>query len=219
MNQRYRTLESLLPLIQQTAGGLSTSLRRLGFLNGEIDAPISERNLVVHLAHQFIGRGYEVYAEPALNTGAGRIDLVASGPTSTYAVEVKVLGNRDPGRFLRDFERLRNYVPVAARRSDGEDAAGFWKESSDRCGLLVIGSFGGEQYSDLWRAQVADPDRFDSRLKDYSRLRSSRKENWRLLAERLRECGGVCGVEPVLEAEFWPKAAALDLLWATFPIA
>lgn len=213
----------LVEMLKETASLLRRSFERVGSLNGRRDAPMPERNTVVHLGASFLERGFAVCSEPSFFRDEGRrsrrLDLLASNGRETFLVEVKTFGQRDFSRVLDDARRIVQFRPNPAERIDRKEVE-FW-EASSRWGCVVIQSFTEELVNELWRKQVGSPLEFEEELQNgrFTRLKPEEKPGFRNLAEFLRSVRADVGSTLVCERDKIWKCAALNLLWAAFPLS
>ena len=205
-------------IVAGTADLLHESFRRLGYLNGSQDAPMPERNTVIHLVAALTRKGFATYAEasfPDEKEGRNRrLDILASDGVDTFAVEVKTFGKRDFERVLVDANRVRDFQPNICERIDGIPEMGFWDESR-RWGCVVIQSFTQDAINELWKMQVVDPGGFEEALTEQiPQLLDSEKPGFQELAQFLQSVDATTGVEPVC-SDIW-DCNPLSLLWACF---
>jgi hypothetical protein len=201
-----RVPQPLETAIADTAGSLARTFKLVGSLNGFNDRPMPERNTVVHLAARLIKAGFAVYAEPALPRNGRRIDLLASNSRFTFIFEVSTFGKANLAKVRNDVKRLLAYDPQTYPRESNDDPKKFWNQTV-QWGAVLIQSFQGEEFNNLWRRLDDDDTRFSGRLKG----------DFKKLAVLLRHHKAHTGIEPICQ-NIWLEAERLDLLWAAFPL-
>ena len=206
-------------VLRNTSKSLRHTFQEIGSLNGAKDAPMPERNTVVHCGSEFLRMGFSVYAEPSFPTGNRRIDLLASKGNLTFVCEVKTFGKLDLGKVLEDVDRAYHYSPNPDERYDGKDRE-FW-EISEHWGVILIQSFAGEEFTDLWKLQINKPKLFEKKLYEYPCRKNSRfyktgMNEFQELAERLRKYNACVGANHICK-DIWVDAGSLELLWLAFP--
>ncbi len=173
---------------------------------GKNDA--KERNVSLHLAHAFLGRGFGVYAEadhpdPRLIG----IDFLAIEPQGTWfcAVECKRIINGKVGSLVDDVRRLREFRLNDALRPERcgprvvSTARGCKRGIAMIAGLHWVADAGPSAVRSLWTTEGSTADGGAvAQLRD-----SLAAVGARYLAPR--------------EASVWPKGR-YDLLAASFPI-
>jgi len=200
----------LATVFEETAERMCRSFEKVGFLSGQHEAPMPERNTVVHLASVLLGNGFAVYAEPRLEEERKeRIDLLAysHGLGVVLLFEVKTFGNVKFDSVLSDAKRLDVFCPAVARRKD-ENQTRFWHESSSRGGhwaCVIIQNF-RQAARDAWQQTGKN-----------NGLKGNQKHSFGELAALFREKGAHRSKTPVLsENEIWPDTGAMDLLWGAW---
>ena len=223
-NQVPRDLQEAL---RRTASSLGKTFKVVGSLNGKQDAPMPERNTVVHFGAALLGLSYAVYAEPKLGGDgrSGRADLLASNGALSYVAEVKTFGRKDLALVRNDAQRVHDFVPCPDDRSDNTDALEFWT-ASERWGVVLVQCFCGSrpsknspsapgEFQELWRAQVEDPSGFRAKLADSGDVPAGAKDDFQGLADLLQGWGAHVGVEHISD-DIWLGTPPLRLLWAAF---
>lgn len=219
-------------VLQKTASSLGASLKAVGSLNGVQNAPMPERNTVVHCAREFLNAGFQVYAEPALPR-TGRIDLLASNETLGVLVEVTAFGAKDMAKLLSDAKRMAGYKPQAERLRSGASETAFW-DRTEHWGVVAVQCFAHESFIPAWRELVAPATDFANLLKPWfnvdppSRQKAGQQvaSGFRALSKFLQDKDSESGVEPVCD-DVWkdlprrkPSAGSpLHLLWCAFRLA
>jgi len=206
--------DTLKQAFAHTARSLGKTFKYVGSLNGSGNAPMPERNKVVHLAAFFLSSRFSVYAEPSLPTGQGRIDLLVSNRRFTCIFEVETFGEQNPAAILHDAKRIVSYSPKACERIDGIKPDAFWKHGV-RWGAVLIQSFAGKEFSEVWSAQIKRE--FRSKLSQ-SKLKKQVKKDFMKLASFLKSHKAQVGCEPVCKDIWANDTEQLDLLWAVFSL-
>lgn len=133
-----RTLENI---FAASCNQFSQSITTLNYPGGTGKNSIfHENNLIIHIAHALMERGFHCYAEAAV--GGGRIDLVASDKNLALAIEAKMFGDpRDRVRGIKsDLRRMQTFAPT--NRIDaggGSSQSDWWSAARERWGVIAIG--------------------------------------------------------------------------------
>ena len=211
--------DDLETVLANIAKSLNRTFHLLGSLNGAKDAPMPERNTVVHCGGAFLKEGYGVYAEASFPSENRRIDLLASKGNLTFVCEVKTFGKLNMSGVLADVERVKNYFPAPDERLDGKELE-FW-EKSKHWGVVLIQSFAGDEFTKLWTTQIDKPEVYKERLYQYPCRKNSNfyktgRKEFKELTECLRKYGASVGAKDICDG-IWKEAESLKLLWAAFP--
>jgi hypothetical protein len=203
--------------ITKTTDSLKMTFKQVGSLNGHRNAPMPEQNTIVHFAASLIGAGFAVYAEPALPSKRRRIDILASNNQFTFVVEVKAFGDLKLKELLDDAGRLASFEPQTHPRFDRVDPEEFWK-NTEKWGVILIQSFAGEKFNQLWWKQTSADKEFATLLESYEYLDSHGKKDFSKLASFLLSRQAHLGVKPICSDIWADDTERLDLLWAAFAL-
>lgn len=203
--------------ITKTAASMQATFKHVGSLNGHRNAPMPERNTVVHFAASLINAGFAVYAEPSLPEKGGRVDLLASNKDFTFVCEVKTFGRLKLDRLLNDAQRLAAYEPQIDPPIAQIDPMAFWSQT-EKWGAILVQGFVGQEFNDLWCWQVSAPKEFESKLKAYEFLDVQRKTDFTELAKFLQSRHAYTSNELICKDIWADDVERLDLLWAAFTL-
>ncbi len=202
--------------VAATAKTLNHSFKQIGALHEGSGLLISERNALLHLGANFLHAGFALYAEPTAAANAPVPTLIASNQKVTFAVAAHTFGKLLPGKILRQALALDRYAPQAYPRLDIAEAEAFW-QNSEHWAVVLIQSFAGEKFNELWCGQLSLLETFEHNLRAFSKLSNAGKEDLSELASFLRTREAYVGMEPIC-SELWHLGERLDLLWAAFPL-
>lgn len=123
-------------VFEESSERLGKALVELDYPNGaKRNSILHENNLIIHFAHALMKRGFECYAEAAVERG--KVDLIAGGRKLAIAIEAKMFG--DPRHRVPEIEgdlnRMQHFSP-ACRSSKSPD---WWSASQERWGVIVVG--------------------------------------------------------------------------------
>ncbi|MDP2361422.1 MAG: hypothetical protein Q8O14_11860 [bacterium] len=228
---------SLNSVLHEAARQLGDSYNRLGWLNGEVDAPMPEQHTVVHLAAALRNLGFavapEVYLKGSNGTSRRRVDLLAQRPGEVYVFEAKTFGGWIFDAVEEDVKRLVAFGKAGPQTMPFEDTArdplAFWKLSNEKWGCVVIQSFRTPRFVEAWEKlgtgttprtglEPGERETWASILRDNrKRVGSSTVSALESLLTRLHALEAQFGAKRVTD-DFVKDTGALHLLWAAFPI-
>lgn len=219
-------VELLSNVFEKSSERLGKALIGLDYPNGgRRNSILHENNLIIHIAHELIERGFHCYAEAAV--GKGSIDLIAGDGKLAVAIEAKMFG--DPREracgIKRDLERMGKFVPhrdPLSQLNNPTRACQWWAAAQERWGVIVIGHqrAGDEVIETAWTT----PDDEDAarliKQGNKSRHRDTTieqiTESFIALRKTLRDKGAHFGAKEICDDTPWPGTDGAWLLWAAF---
>ncbi len=228
---------SLRAALDEAGRQLGDSFHRLGWLNGEVDAPMPEQHTVLHLASALRAQGFAVAPEVFLRGKEGasrrRVDLLAHRPGEVFVFEVKTFGGWHFDALEEDVDRLLQFGGVGPQTTPFTDMTrahrAFWEDAVERWGCVVIQSFRTPRFPEAWAqldAEAGPQDGLDGDARqawkevlrdNRRRVGSTTLEALESLLRKLHTCGATFGTQQVSE-EILVDTGALHLLWAAFPL-
>lgn len=211
-------------VIHDACSRLGQGLEQLDYPNGGIQAGIfHENNLIIHLAHEFLRRGFHCYGEAYID--GGRIDLLASDLGQAFVVEAKKFGDIGASEGIRaDAGRIANYIPKLSKASDGIDRS-WWADTRRRWAVIVIGCQRRDAtlIHEAWLAensgQALEVISKRSRGREARDAFERRNRSFSALVHFLQDRDAKRGVETICSGSPWKGAHDASLLWAAFPLA
>ncbi|MEK7726818.1 MAG: hypothetical protein AAB354_00325 [candidate division KSB1 bacterium] len=211
-----RLPQSFKNAVAATAKSLNHSFKQIGALHEGSGLALAERNVLTHFGANLLHTGFALSAESVAPANAPAPDLIASNNKMTSILAAQSFGKLLPNKTLRIAQALAQYRPQVYPRLDVAEADAFWRRS-ERWAALLLQSFAGEKFNQLWCSQIAAPETFDQNLRAFPQLRNAGKEDFSELANFLRAHAAYVGMEPIC-SELWHAGERLDLLWAAFPL-
>jgi hypothetical protein len=163
---------------------------------------------------------FDLYAEGTV-ASRGRIDLVGFNGDIAFALEAKNFGaiNSASDSILRDFHRLRCFVPSLTEVAGNIEARRWWQEARQRWGIIVISSYRGPEVKDAWLASdEADMRRLMSGYSSHEQPREVDGAATGFLALHRALASAVRGAEVITDSHRWIGAGQGWLLWAGVPL-
>src|SRR3546814_8938517 len=97
---------------------------------------------------------FHCYAE-ASHTSGRRIDMIAYDGDCAIAIEAKKFGNVGHVSLAveEDLKRLKEFSPMLSPMSESSVAEDWWLKATQRWGLILIGSHGGDAVLNAWKVK------------------------------------------------------------------
>lgn len=223
------TAAHLNEVFEASCARFGNTLRALDYPNGgRRDGIFHEHNLIIHIAHELMERGFHCYAEAAVGAG-GNIDLLAHQKGIAIAIEAKMFG--DPRHrvleVLQDLARLEKFTPVFSTQSDHPSTgyhAKWWDTAHERWGAVAIGyqRAGSGEIADVWTGESDEAARHLIHKGNRDRHREATIKG---IADRiielrktLRSKRAEFSAWPICPGKHWQGADDAWLLGAIFPL-
>lgn len=128
---------------------LCDALLDLDYPNGGRDAPLDERNVVLHLAHALMNRGFSLYLEANFGSRE-KLDLVGRRDRIAVAIEAKTTGNvaKKCLEAIDALNRLSCFEPKMTSRAEGAAIDSWWHQSE--CWSVLLFASHSNELRDAW---------------------------------------------------------------------